>query len=247
MDGLFVLGKMGQLEKSFQDTWLTTRKKTNMYEIDNNYYRPTVKKIDNITTKLGIDTKNINIVERFLAEDDIEAILNECKKHEPEYDKHHSHGKSVSYEHIGNKTLQYFASYITPLIAQHSSKFYNMNQITDIPLYYAFHPSGTYLDPHTDVIGWEQEFNEENNYETQEKDFPYFWSGHLANIVYLNDDFDGGELFFPDFKFQIKPKPGMLVSFPGNTHYLHGVKETKGNTRYSCSLWTKFEDFDNTI
>ena len=218
-----------------------------MYEIDNNYFRPTVKKIDNITTKLGIDTKNIQIVENFLPQDEVEIILNEVKKHEPEYDTHHTHGKGLSYVQIDNKMLKYFASYITPLIAQRSTSFYEMNQITDIDLHYAFHPSGTYLDPHTDVIGWTQKFDEENNYETQEKYFPYFWSGHLANILYLNDDFEGGELFFPDFKFEVKPKPGMLRSFPGNTHYVHGVRETSGNTRYSCSLWTKFEDFDNTI
>jgi hypothetical protein len=203
--------------------------------------------MDNITTQLGIDTKNIGIFENFLPQDEVEFILNECKKHEPEYDTHHSHGKSVNDHQIGNKILKYFASYINPLIAKNATKFYNMNQIIDIPLHYAFHPSGTYLDPHTDVIGYIEEFGEKNGYEAQEKQFPYFWSGHLANILYLNDDFTGGELFFPDFDFQIKPKPGMLVSFLGNTHYMHGVKETKGNTRYSCSLWTKFEDFDNTI
>ena len=218
-----------------------------MYKIDEKYYRPTVKKIDNITTQLGIDTKNIGIFENFLPQDEVEIILNECKKHEPEYDTHHTHGKGLSYTQIDNKMLKYFASYITPLIAQNSTKFYNMNQITDIDLHYAFHPSGTYLDPHTDVIGYTEEFGVKDGYEAQEKQFPYFWSGHLANILYLNDDFTGGELFFPDFDFQIKPKPGMLVSFPGNTHYLHGVRETKGNTRYSCSLWTKFEDFNNTI
>jgi hypothetical protein len=218
-----------------------------MHEIEDNYFRPKLKKIDNITTKIGIDIKNIQIVEDFLPQDEVEVILNELKKHEPEYDSHHTHGKGLSYRQIDNKMLKYFASYITPLIAERSTGFYEMNVITDIDLHYAFHPSGSYLDPHTDVIGWVQEFYEENNYETQEKYFPYFWSGHLANILYLNDDYEGGELFFPDFKFQIKPKPGMLVSFPGNTHYLHGVTKTSGNTRYSCSLWTKFEDFDNTI
>ena len=218
-----------------------------MYQIDENYFRPKVKKIDNITTKLGIDTKNIHIVENFLPQDEVEVILNELKKHEPEYDSHHTHGKGFSYRQIDNKMLKYFASYITPLIAERSTGFYEMNQITDIDLHYVFHPTGSYLDPHTDVIGWVQEFDEENTYETQEKYFPYFWSGHLANILYLNDDYEGGELFFPDFKFEIKPKSGMLISFPGNTHYLHGVKKTNGNTRYSCSLWTKFEDFDNTI
>ncbi|CAB4164794.1 Oxoglutarate/iron-dependent dioxygenase [uncultured Caudovirales phage] len=218
-----------------------------MYKIDERYYRPTVKKIDNITTKLGIDTKNISIVENFLPQDEVKFILNELKKHEPEYDTSHTHGKGLSYTQIDNKVLKYFASYISPLIAKHATNFYNMNQITDIDVHYAFHPAGSYLNPHTDVIGWAPKHDENNEYSTIEKYFPYYWSGHLANILYLNDDYEGGELFFPDFKFEIRPKSGMLISFPGNTHYLHGVRETSGNTRYSCSLWTKFEDFDNTI
>ena len=144
-----------------------------MYQIDENYYRPKVKKIDNITTKLGIDTKNIGIFENFLPQDEVDIILNECKKHEPEYETHHTHGKGLSYTQIDNKMLKYFASYITPLIAQNATKFYNMNQITDIDLHYAFHPSGTYLDPHTDVIGWTQKFDEENNSPPSKSSFRY--------------------------------------------------------------------------
>lgn len=218
-----------------------------MYKIDERYPRPKVKKIDNITQKLGIDTKNIGFFENFITKDEIEIILQECKKHEPKYDEGHTHGKSLSSQMIDSKILNDFAQKMIPLIAKNAENFYNLEQITDRPFQYTFHPDGTYLDPHTDVIGWEPKHNEKNEYTTQEKYFPYFWSGHLSNIIYLNDDFEGGELFFPDFNFQFRPKPGMLVIFPGNTHYLHGVTKVTGSTRYTCSIWTKFKDFDNTI
>jgi len=35
--------------------------------------------MDNITTKLGIDTKNIGIFENFLPQDEVEFILNEIR------------------------------------------------------------------------------------------------------------------------------------------------------------------------
>lgn len=218
-----------------------------MYKVNEKYARPKVKKIDNITQQIGIDFKNIGFFENFITENEIETILKECKKHEPQYDNSHTHGKSIASQQLGNEILNNFASYMIPRIADNATKFYNMDQLTDRPFQYTFHPSGTYLDPHTDVIGWEPKHDEKNEYSTQEKYFPYFWSGHLSNIIYLNDDFDGGELFFPDFDIEIKPKPGMLAVFPGNTHYLHGVRKTSGNTRYTCTLWTKFKDFDNTI
>jgi hypothetical protein len=213
-----------------------------MHEIEDNYFRPKLKKIDNITTKIGIDIKNIQIVEDFLPQDEVEVILNELKKHEPEYDSHHTHGKGLSYRQIDNKMLKYFASYITPLIAERSTGFYEMNVITDIDLHYAFHPSGSYLDPHTDVIGWVQEFYEENNYETQEKYFPYFWSGHLANILYLNDDYEGGELFFPKINIFIKPQKGDLYLFPSSFIYSHKSMPIKSGTKYSIVTMFDYND-----
>ena len=35
-------------------------------------------------------------------------------------------------------------------------------------------------------------------------------------LAYLNADFTGGELVFPDVDVVIIPKPGLLVGFPSN-------------------------------
>jgi len=45
-----------------------------------------------------------------------------------------------------------------------------------------------------------------------------------AVLIYLNDDYNGGELFFPDHNFSIKPPARSLITFPGTKDYLHGVK-----------------------
>jgi len=47
----------------------------------------------------------------------------------------------------------------------------------------------------------------------------------------LNDDYEGGELVFPEQSSSIKPKAGDMVVFPG--YYVsHGVAEiTKGTRR----------------
>ena len=46
----------------------------------------------------------------------------------------------------------------------------------------------------------------------------------LIFMVYLNDDFDGGETVFPIFGDEVKPRKGRLVVFPPTWTYLH-----KGN------------------
>jgi hypothetical protein len=54
-----------------------------------------------------------------------------------------------------------------------------------------------------------------------------------ATILYLNDDYNNGELFFENFNLELKPKPGELLIFPGNEKYEHGVRHVgEGPIRY---------------
>ena len=40
-------------------------------------------------------------------------------------------------------------------------------------------------------------------------------------MVYLNDDFEDGETYFPVFESKVKPKQGRLFIFPPTWNYLH--------------------------
>lgn len=67
-------------------------------------------------------------------------------------------------------------------------------------------------------------------------DFPYY---DLSSLFYLNDDYEGGELYFPKQEAEFKPKKGAAYFFPGDMNYIHGVKEIKSGIRYTCPLfWT---------
>lgn len=55
----------------------------------------------------------------------------------------------------------------------------------------------------------------------------------FATIVYINDDYVDGELFFQNLDLTIRPKPKTLLIFPGNEKYEHGVKTvSEGPIRY---------------
>ena len=61
-----------------------------------------------------------------------------------------------------------------------------------------------------------------------------------AAVLYLNDDYTGGELFFPKFDYSFKPAAGSLVLFPGTEEYEHGVHPvTAGPTRYVIPTFIK--------
>lgn len=65
----------------------------------------------------------------------------------------------------------------------------------------------------------------------------------LSMVFYLNDDFEGGDFIFPDLKIRVRPEPGMLVCFPSNHHYKHGVEPVTKGKRYSIVCWAKVKGF----
>ena len=54
----------------------------------------------------------------------------------------------------------------------------------------------------------------------------------VSGLIYLNEDFEGGELEFPLLNFTYKPKAGDLVLFPSNYIYAHAAKPVTSGTRY---------------
>jgi hypothetical protein len=51
-------------------------------------------------------------------------------------------------------------------------------------------------------------------------------------VAYINDDYEGGEIHFPNQNITIKPKAGSMIMFPSQLPYLHEVKPIISGTRY---------------
>jgi predicted 2-oxoglutarate/Fe(II)-dependent dioxygenase YbiX len=55
-------------------------------------------------------------------------------------------------------------------------------------------------------------------------------------LFYINDDYEGGELYFPALNFEYKPKAGDFITFPSYEKYTHGVRPVlSGSNRYVVS------------
>jgi predicted 2-oxoglutarate/Fe(II)-dependent dioxygenase YbiX len=59
----------------------------------------------------------------------------------------------------------------------------------------------------------------------------------VSAIVYLNDDYEGGEVEFTNFGVKIKPQPGMLLLFPSNYAYTHIAHPVTSGTKYAIVTW----------
>lgn len=80
-------------------------------------------------------------------------------------------------------------------------------------------------------------FHFENNPDTPER---WITSGF---VIYLNDDFQGGELIFKNKPIEFKPKRGTIIVFPGTEEYSHGVKDVLGSARYAIVGFTYSNEY----
>lgn len=60
----------------------------------------------------------------------------------------------------------------------------------------------------------------------------------ITIIVFINDDYTGGELsFFTDLDYTVKPKRGRVVAFPSSFQYPHAVKPVLSGQRRTMITW----------
>jgi hypothetical protein len=78
---------------------------------------------------------------------------------------------------------------------------------------------GAFMGSHVD-------FNEDNYYLA------------YTIVVYLNDDYEGGELYFNDLDIIIKPEAGSIIMYPSSAPYSHqSLKVLKGRKMLITHHW----------
>jgi predicted 2-oxoglutarate/Fe(II)-dependent dioxygenase YbiX len=60
----------------------------------------------------------------------------------------------------------------------------------------------------------------------------------ITCVVYLNDDYSDGEIYFQFFDIAVKPNPGDIMIYPSSWQYTHGVEPVIGD-RYALVIWFK--------
>lgn len=69
-------------------------------------------------------------------------------------------------------------------------------------------------------------------------------SVRYASVLYIDEDYSDGEVFFKNFDIKLKPKAGSILVFPGDSAHEHGVKHVgPGPTRHVIAGFIKVKDF----
>ena len=80
------------------------------------------------------------------------------------------------------------------------------------------------------------------NFDQQIKPRPYNMYDR-SGLLYLTDDYEGGELYFPKQGFKFKPKAGTFIFFEGNIDVPHEVLEVTSGVR--CNIISFYGDQKN--
>ena len=85
-----------------------------------------------------------------------------------------------------------------------------------------------YYPDYVQIVKWPEKSNQLEHKDAEYKCF--------TSIIYLNDDYEGGETFVED-KI-IKKETGKIVGFAGSKLF-HGVNKINNGTRFTIPVWYK--------
>ena len=160
----------------------------------------------------------IKIVEDFISEQDAFSLMEEMQSPSkinpyPEYYKDRNGGTAFPYN---NRVMDILKKY--SVRANHIQKeFFNLkDRVIVTKAFGSWWQPGQCGSPHIDAI---------------EKE-PFI---EYSTVIYLNDEYEGGEIYFPKQALSLKAKKYSAIFFPGNDYqYIHGVKEITSGSRYTA-------------
>jgi hypothetical protein len=171
--------------------------------------------------KIGKSTDNIKVIPNFLSEDEIKYMFMNLRENRLTsfVSQKDNEGNPTSWIHTYKGIPD--KSNIFGRVLDQVKKAYNHENIEKkhaTALDVARWDKGSKLTLHVDDLG-------------------FMTNNHIATLIYLNDDYEGGELSFATHDVEIKPSVGDLIIFPGNMHYAHEVKEVLSGVRYTIPIW----------
>lgn len=167
------------------------------------------------------DESMIGYVKRFVTENDISLINDYINSMEPVYDKDVFYIDNIESEHASHR--QVTDQNVIDTVRKLENKILNYIENMYFP------DAGLELVK----VAWTRELELIRWLESSvlaahsdgSSDAPEFPIINIGALIYLNNDYEGGEIKFNDYDLVFKPDLGDLVIFPN--HYIHEVLEVK--------------------
>lgn len=176
----------------------------------------------------GDSPDNIVVIENFISDNDLKIIQDFCLNLNTFLS---IPGDVWDNRVCDNSILQKINPKINNILKSYQSKhkkyienFFNLKLRDNVPSVVIWR-EGDSQPPHAD----------KENLDGSPNHYP---ENDIASLFYLNDEYSGGEIYFPIQNIQLKMKSGSAVFFPGDKNYQHGVTEVTSGQRFTCpAFW----------
>jgi hypothetical protein len=78
-------------------------------------------------------------------------------------------------------------------------------------------------------------------------DHGFSYTCTMSSVMYLNDEYDGGELWFPYLDLEFKPEYGDIVLFPSTYIFAHAAKPVTSGVKYSAVTMFDYNDRNHDL
>lgn len=140
--------------------------------------------------------------------------------------------RDTQYLRLAGTVAERLAGIAGASVVEFINPFYQLEVRDSEPSQVLHYGVGGHYIPHVDA---ETLYKDDIGLELWEKTL----DRDLSAVYFLNDDFAGGELFFPLLDLVIPPQAGTLVCFPSDHNYIHGVKPVTSGHRYTVVTWMR--------
>ncbi len=177
---------------------------------------------------------NIGVVENFVSPELCQKILAYSKgaQANPMSQLAVSEENRFSETRVGEEILidgmdKEIIALITRAYQEEVSSFYSADiEWVERPQILRYGMGGKYK-PHADAYVWRP----------QKKQWVKVIDRDYSILIYLDEQFEGGALYFNLLDYLIKPKAGMLVFFPSDQVHMHEAQEVITGKRHAIVTW----------
>ncbi len=157
-----------------------------------------------------------------MSKEDLDKIYSYAVSNDKEFDGYGNSEKEFKVNVFSSQSEE--ALFIRDLVRQNGKRVYSYVLKEYGGSFASFDPNASHIAKFDSGYGMHEHFDSSK-------------PNDIATLIYLNDNYSGGEIYFPEYDIEIKPKAGDLICFPDNPNYVHGVKKVESGTRYTTPRW----------
>lgn len=191
---------------------------------------------------------NLHIIDNYMAQEDVSTLLEFCRAFS-DWDNMYDRCPDLSNVDISGRYAEDIEkmhaaqnqSYVHHLVHEYQRKIEEYASVAYGRSLISYH--NMHLRKYSEGDSFDEHYDSEALSGGKVQRLPRYTSSdkvpsaliEIAVNMYLNDEYEGGELYFPDYDLSIKPKPGQLIMFPGGHEYRHGVRVVTSGSRYTMA------------